>query len=163
VSELTHKCREVIPLVASFCALVLALGVVWFYLIKPWPGVQSSNDWKLVDPPPAGVYQPGQLLTWQKPEVCTPEGETTVQFLARRQVPPGAFDYLMYTRILRYPVASCNSPNVTRIVIPEDLASGRYDVLVRACTDTPNPRDTCIEVEGPTFNLLNPTFGSSGP
>ena len=157
----SQRCRKAIPLVLSFGALVLALGVVWFYLIKPWPGVQSSNDWTLLNEPSVGYYQPGEVLAWQKPEVCTPEGETTVQFLARRQVPPGAYDFVMYTRILRYPVASCNTSNITLIIVPTGLPSGTYDILVRACTDTPNPRDTCIEVEGPTFKLVNVAFGST--
>lgn len=161
MSALTHRCREVIPVVASFAALTIAVIVVWTYLIKPWPGVTTSNNWTLVNQPAKGYYHPGEVLAWTKSEVCTPEGETTVQFLARRQVPPGAFDFLMYTRILRYPVSSCNSPNLTQIVVPFDLQSGTYDVLIRACTDTPNPRDTCIEAEGPTFQLVNVAFGNS--
>ena len=157
----THRCKQAIPLVVSALALIITLSVVWVYLIKPWPGVETSNNWTLVNPPASGVYKPGEVITWTKPRVCTPEGNTTVQFLATRQYPPGAYDFLMYTRFLRYSEPSCNEPNITRIVVPADLQSGRYKILIRACTDTPNPRDTCIDVEGPTFDMVNTTFGET--
>lgn len=158
MTKFTHRCRQTLPLVASIVGLALTIVIVWFYLLKPWPGVESSNEWTLVDPPADGVYEVHDILTWTKPKVCTPAGNTTVQFLATREIPPGAFDYLLYTRILRYPVEDCNTPNVTRILIPNQLSTGTYRITINACTDTPNPRDTCNVFEGPLIKVYNPSF-----
>lgn len=145
-------------LVLAVIGLFVTLWVVWFYLLKPWPGVESSNDWTLVSPPPGEVYEGGELLTWTKPRVCVPQGVTTVQFLMRAEIPTGTLDAVAYTRIFTVDAEYCREPNYTTIRLPDWLPAGEFHLVLRACTDTPNPRDTCVEVAGPTFTVKGPAF-----
>lgn len=145
-------------LVVAVIGLALTLGVLWYYLLKPWPGVESSNDWKLVNPPVSGVYDSNSLITWTKPKVCVPYGVTTVQFLLRTDIPTGTLDSVAYTRIFTVEEEYCRAPNYTTIRLPDWLPAGTFHVVLRACTDTPNPRDTCVEVAGPTFRVKGDAF-----
>ena len=147
------------PLVLAVAFLVIALLVVWYYLLKPWPGVYSSDDWKLVDPPPGSVYTQHQTIVWEKPMVCIPEGSTTVQFLLMSRSDIGARYWVAYTVITTNGGPEhCTAPNRTSMNIPDWLSPGTYQIVLRACTDTPNPRDTCIESLGPEFTMARTTF-----
>lgn len=150
----THKCKQAIPLVLGWVLLGTLVFSVWFFLIKPWPGVEASDDWKLVDA--KRVYSPGDELTWEKTRVCIPEGETTVTVLFNRELPEelGEFQRVAYTRIFHYTRYDCRQPNTTTITLPVDLTSGEHTIVIRACTNTPSPIDTCIETPGPTFLVL---------
>ena len=138
--------------------LLITLAGIWYYLLKPWPGVESSNDWTLVNPPAGAVYEPGELITWTKPRVCVPLGVTTVQFLMRADLPTGTLDTLVNTRIFTVDAEYCREPNYTTIRLPDWLPAGEFHLVLRACTDTPNPRDTCVEVPGPTFRVKGNAF-----
>ncbi len=138
--------------------LLITLVGLWYYLLKPWPGVESSNDWTLVKPPASGVYESSSLITWTKPKVCVPQGVTTVQFLLRADIPTGTLDSVAYTRIFTVDSEYCREPNFTTIRLPEWIPSGTFRLVLRACTDTPNPRDTCVEVAGPTFTVKGEAF-----
>lgn len=144
--------------VLAACGLIVTVAGLWYYLLKPWPGVESSNDWKLVNPPVSGVYDSNSLITWTKPKVCVPYGVTTVQFLLRADIPTGTLDSVADTRIFTVEEEYCRAPNYTTIRLPDWLPAGTFHVVLRACTDTPNPRDTCVEVAGPTFTVRGPTF-----
>jgi hypothetical protein len=153
------RCRELLPLWIAIVLSVLAGIVVWVYLLKPYPGVESSNDWTLIDPPPNAGYRIGDVITWEKPRVCVPVGATTVQLLVRTLTPTGTFDAVAYTRVItNVDEGYCREPNRTAVVVPDFLPNGDYQMILRACTDTPNPRDTCIEVEGPRFAVVGSKF-----
>lgn len=146
-----HRCREIIPLVLSFAAFALAVFSVWFFFFKPWPAVETSDNWILVDEPAEGYYVGGEFVSWLKPRVCVPEGETTAQIFFVRTLPDGigTVRQLAYTRIFLLDHDDCRTPNSTTIMVPYDLLPGSYDILVRTCTNTPSPLDACIEAAGP--------------
>ena len=151
MSTFTHKCREIIPLALSFAGLGLAIVSVWFFFLKPWPGVVADDSWAIVDTPVKDYYVPGETLTWAKPKVCIPPGETTMQILFERELESGAgtVQQLAYTRIFHLTEESCSEPNFTSIMVPFGTLAGRYDIKLRACTNTPSPIDTCVEASGP--------------
>ena len=140
------------------CGLIVTVAGLWYYLLKPWPGVESSDDWTLVNAPASGVYEAGGLITWSKPRVCVPQGVTSVQFLMRAEIPNGTLDSVAYTRIFTVDAEYCREPNFTTIRLPDWLPAGEFHIVLRACTDTPNPRDTCVEVAGPTFRVKGDAF-----
>lgn len=146
-----HKCKEFIPLVLSFVGLGIAIFSVWFFLLKPWPGVTASKDWKLIDPPADGSYSVGDIVAWEKAHVCVPPGETTVQIFFIQELPDelGQFRRVAYTRVWLLNKEDCRDPNFTSIMVPFDVLPGTHDILLRACTNTPSPIDTCIETPGP--------------
>lgn len=149
VRVFAHKCKEIIPLALSFAAFGLAVFSVWFFFFKPWPGVQTSDNWTLVDEPKNG-YMVGEFVTWEKPRVCIPEGETTTQIFFIRELPDGGtVKQLAYTRVFLLDREDCREPNRTTIMVPYDLLPGPHQVLIRACTNTPSPIDTCVEAAGP--------------
>jgi hypothetical protein len=153
------RCRELLPLWIAIVLSALAWIVVWVYLLKPYPGVTSSDEWSLIDPPPGARYEVGDVITWQKPLVCVPAGVTTVQFLVRAPIDTGTFDSVAYTRVItNIDEGYCREPNTTAVVVPDFLPNGDYQIILRACTDTPNPRDTCIEVDGPRFTVVGSKF-----
>lgn len=151
VRVFAHKCREIIPLALSFIGFGIAVFSVWFFFFKPWPGVITSDNWTIVDEPENGYYRNGDLLTWSKPVVCIPAGETTTQIFFIRELPNGLGDVqqLAYTRVFHLNQQDCREPNYTTIVVPYDLQPGEHQIRLRACTNTPSPIDTCVEAEGP--------------
>jgi hypothetical protein len=155
VKIFAHKCREVIPLALSFIGFGIAIVTVWFFLLRPWPGVTAAEDWTLINPPADGVYSTGDLVSWEKSNVCVPAGETTVQIFLVQEVPPefggGELRRLAYTRIFYLEKADCRNPNYTSLMVPFDTLPGSYDILLRACTNSPSPIDTCVETPGPTL------------
>lgn len=156
---MARRCRELIPLWIAIAIAALATVTVWVYLLRPYPGVESSNDWTLIDPPPGNAYHVGDVIAWGKPRVCVPVGVTTVQFLVRSPIPTGTFDSVAYTRIItNVGEGYCNEPSRTAVIVPDFLPNGDFQIILRACTDTPNPRDTCIEVEGPRFTVVGSKF-----
>lgn len=151
--------RHRAPLVLAVLGLMLTLWGVWYFLLKPWPGVTASDEWTVVNPPPGNVYTSNQPLSWTKPEVCVPPGVTTVQILVRVVTVTGTFDSLAYTRIITNQGETyCRSPNPTTIAVPDWIPNGKFQIIIRSCTDTPNPRDTCLETDGPIFGVTGASF-----
>lgn len=151
MSAFTHKCRQIIPLVLSFAGFGLAVVSVWFFFFKPWPGVVADDDWSIVDVPMKDYYTPGETLTWAKPKVCIPPGETTMLIYFERSLESkaGTVQQLAYTRVFHLQAESCSEPSFTSIMVPYGVLPGRYDIKLRACTNTPSPIDTCVEAAGP--------------
>lgn len=152
-----HRCKQKIPLVAGLVVLALTITTVWYYLIKPWPGVEASPDWTLVDAPPNDEYRPGDILTWTRKRICVPSGVTTVEILTRRELDGDTFDTVTYKRYITTD-GYCGDDAPTSIFVPFFLRNGPTQIIIRSCTDTPNPRDTCVESEGPTFTVVGSPY-----
>ena len=151
MSAFTHKCREVIPLALSFIGFGIAVVTVWFFFLKPWPGAVVSDDWVIIDNPAKEYYVVGEKLTWSKPKVCLPPGETTMQIYFVRDLADqaGTVQQLAYTRVFHVDTESCQEPSFSIIMVPLDVLPGQYDIRLRACTNTPSPLDTCVDAAGP--------------
>jgi len=115
---------------------VLILGVVllgsWMY---PWPRVTTTDDIRLLNSP-----SPNGELSFVRGEVCIPQGSTTVErFIEGR---PDKFGNVRSTQFdtlhIDQAVAVCNSPNITRIIIPEYTPVGQ-EFRIRLVSTTTNP------------------------
>jgi hypothetical protein len=167
VKKLSRRCKAVIPLALSFVGFGIAIFSVWFFLLRPWPGVVASDDATLINPPALGVYYAGDTLEWKKESICIPAGETTVQLSFSQPIPPefggGRLLKLAYIRVFYLDRPSCSAPSFTSVPIPADLQPGVYKIEIRACSNSPSPIDTCIDTSGPTVNvgkrdpLISPT------
>jgi hypothetical protein len=155
VKVFAHKCKEVIPLMLSFAIFGIAIFSVWFFFFKPWPGVTATDEWILLDTPEKKSYSAGETVTWAKPKVCVPAGETTVQiyFVQELSSGLGTLQKLAYTRVFHLEREDCREPNITSVMIPAEILPGVYDIRLRACTNTPSPIDTCAEVPGPRITV----------
>jgi hypothetical protein len=155
VRVFAHRCKEVIPLALSFVGFGIAILTVWFFLLKPWPGVTASDDWKLINEPASGTYSIGDLVAWEKSNVCVPAGETTVQIFFIQDLPNGLGELrrMAYTRVWLLQANDCRNPNFTSIMVPYDVLPGQYEILLRSCTNSPSPIDTCIETPGPVITV----------
>ena len=157
MSRFTHRCRQTLPLTSGVLFFAAMLSGVWYYLLKPWPGVEATPDATIVDAPPNNEFRAGDVLTWTKERICVPEGTTTVTFFIRRSTEDLQLDSVAYTRYITTD-GYCGDNAATAIVIPDWLRNGPTQLILRACTDTPNPRDTCIETPGPSFIMTGASF-----
>lgn len=144
-----------------FMGLVITFGI---WLNKPYPKVtviQAPEALPVLEPQEVGTE-----VSWLLPKVCIPVGKTTAEIKATFVFPTGedgtilgSVSTTLQSRAYVLKKPYCGEPDRTRIIIPSNLANGKYQISVTACTENPTPFPECVgPVPGPVFIVKGQPF-----